>query len=186
MTRRIAGLMCALLLTAGSAHSAMGFPELSGFLGETYGWHQSSEIKGIWVVSGTNKRIVDYSRFLVDPITVQLSRNAVAYQMDDNELRSIAKVFRANIIDALKASGPIVNEPGPDVCRVRVAITDILKPGKENAVGVIEAEFADSTTGERIVATVTSDKGMKLNKWADMLKDRLAYLTSETRVLRVE
>ena len=187
MTGRNASLVCALLLTALSARSsAMDFPELSGFLGDYMGMHQSTEIEGIFVVSNNDKKIVDYSRFLIDPITVQLSRNAVAYRMDENELKSIAKNFRGNIIAALETSNSIVNEPGPGVCRVRVAITDILKTGKKGAVGIIEAEFIDSTTEERIVAAVTSDKGMKLNEWTDLLRDRLTYLHSQTRVFQFE
>jgi hypothetical protein len=45
--------------------------------------------------------------------------------MDPQELKGLADAFRRQLAEALKKSYPIVTAPGPDVARIRFAITDL-------------------------------------------------------------
>ena len=81
----------------------------------------------------------------------------------------------------------MVKNPGPGVLQVRVAITDILKGGKiGSATGIVEAEFIDTQTNERVAAALTLNEGMVLDEWARLLRNRLKYLHSETKIYQFE
>jgi hypothetical protein len=77
------------------------------------------------------------------------------------------------VVAELADSHPVTNESGPDVLRVRAAITDVVpaKPALKVATtlvafvpldlggAAIEAEFIDSLSGERLAAMVERKKG---------------------------
>jgi len=125
--------------------------------------------------------------------------------IDPDDLEKLAQYFQKAVTDELTKSGryEIVTTPGPDVLELNVAITNVEPTGgKKNAavkgaataatVGVapgtsllvprlsvgkvgIEGEMLDSTSGERMVAFVTSKGGRRwfsglnsFKKWGDI------------------
>jgi len=110
-------------------------------------------------------------------VTIQLTPEAKAYNMNKGDLAKVAKDFRDNIKSALQTQYTIVESPGSGVLQVRVAITDIFKKSdKGHSKGIVEAEFIDTQTKERIAAVLTSAEGMYFDEWAGLLRDRLEYL----------
>ena len=187
MTRK-RGILCVLILTAfiGCASTSQ-WPQLTGFLDSYAGMYRSSEIENIFVIKHKAKNVNDYKKFLVDPVTIQLTPDAKAYEMERKDLERIASVFRSDIKRALGKNYTVVESPGADVLRVRVAITDILQRSSSgSSKGLVEAEFIDTRSKERIAAVVTSAKGMFLDEWASHLKGRLDYLNSDAKIYRVE
>jgi len=111
------------------------------------------------------------------------------------ELAKMSNAFHKAITDNLEGAYPLVAEPGPDVMRLRFAITDVVasKPGmgtvatvmpvglalsavrkgvtgKHTGVGQasIEVEILDSLTNERIGAAIDTKPGGKMegfSKW---------------------
>jgi hypothetical protein len=163
--------------------SISNWPEFSGFLDDYRGMYRSSEIEGLFVIKDGDKNVNDYEKFIVDAVTVQFTPNAIAYNMNENELERTVESFRRDIIAALEEKYTVVENPGAGVLRVSVAVTDILKnKGSSSSVGIIEAKFIDTQTRKRVAAVLTSDEGMILKEWAALLKDRLSYLDSETKV----
>jgi len=163
------------------------WPELTGFLDSYTGMYRSNDVEGIFVIKHKAKNVNDYSKFLIDPVTIQLAPDAKAYEMERKDLERIASGFRSDIKRALQKNYTVVENPGAGVLQVRVAITDILKRSSSgSSKGLVEAEFIDTQSKERIAAVVTSAKGMFLDKWASLLKGRLDYLNSETKVYQVE
>jgi hypothetical protein len=90
-----------------------------------------------------------------------------------DELQKLAEYFREAVVTELADSYPVTKESGPDVLRVRTAITDVVPANPALNVAttlvafvplglggaVIEAEFIDSVSGERLAAMVERKKG---------------------------
>ena len=188
MTKGKVSIISALLLfVISGCSSTTNWPQFSGFLDDYTGMHRSSEIEGVFLIKHGTKNVNDYSKFLVGPVNIRLTPDAKAYSMSKTELEKIARSFRNDIIRALKTNHTVVNKPGKGVLLVHVAITDILKSGSSgSAKGIVEAAFIDTSTKERIAAVLTSDKGMYFDEWAGILRDRLHYLNSATKVYKFE
>ena len=127
---------------------------------------------------------MDYSKFIVAPVTIYLAADAKAYNEDPVKLKSIADAFHSQIVSALQEQGTVVDKPGDGVLLITVAITDVynIKSSVKAAKGLLEAEFVDTKTRERIVALMTSQKGIVFAKFADLLKNKFKELTKTTQV----
>jgi hypothetical protein len=76
-----------------------------------------------------------YNKFILEHVVFFFADDSPYKGIDSSELHQLAEDFDLAIIKALKGSYPIVTEPGPDVLRLRFAITD-LKQNKP-AVGLV-------------------------------------------------
>ena len=146
-----------------------------------------------------------YNKFMFDPVTIYLLPEAQARGFDPDDMERLAKYFHDAVADELTKGGgyEIVTTPGPDVLVLNVAITNVEPTGgKKNAAvtgaataasvatvpGIslavprlsvgkvsIEGEMLDSTSGDRLVAFVTSKGGRRwfagfnaYKKWGDI------------------
>ena len=185
--RKINSLLFVLLITFIGCQTTSEWPQLTGFLDSYAGMYRSNDVEGVFVIKHKAKNVTDYSQFLIDPVTIQLTPDAEAYKMERKDLERIARGFRSDIKRALAKNYTVVESPGAGVLRVRLAITDILKRSSAgSSKGLVEAEFVDTLTKERIAAVVTSAEGMFLDEWASLLKGRLDYLNSDTKIYQVE
>lgn len=85
-----------------------------------------------WLKPGVD--FAKYNKLIIEHVIFFLDEDSYK-GIDSSELNELAEKFDLAIVDALKGSYPIVTEPGPDVLRVRIAITD-LKQSKP-ALGVV-------------------------------------------------
>jgi hypothetical protein len=129
-----------------------------------------------------------YNRVMLERIRVWVKPDAGYKGVDPAELKALTDYFQQAIVKALEPTYPVVNEPGPDVLRARVAITDLIPTQPEmsvvtlvvpfgsvadiaaGAAGVsylgetaIEAEFLDSQTHQVLAAYQDRDIGKKYN-----------------------
>ena len=170
----IASLLCACA-TAPPTEA----PEGVGFLGNYDDFEPVPERPGAmrWVKEGST--LARYERVLLDPIIVWYT--AQAEGVDVTELQQLADSFKLEFHRALGDAYPLTLEPGPDVMRLRIAITDVSKstgmrktmrvlsgPGsgttgydnqhESRLIDIdamsIEAEILDSVSGERLAAVV--------------------------------
>jgi len=113
-----------------------------------------------------------YQRFIIDPVEVRPYGKS---KLTDAESRELAAYLRNAVLHALAGGYEVVPGPGPQVARLRIAITDVraskwylnLHPGmKLTRAGAgeaaIEAEIVDSLTGEQLLALIESQKGNPL------------------------
>ncbi len=118
----------------------------------------------------------DYSKFIVDPVILSLSKEGIGEEIDQEDLNEQVTFLHGKILEELGKDYQIVNNPGKGVARVRVAITDIDKtnpalnihPGtKLSGAGLggagMEAEMVDSVTGETIGSAIDFQKGSRLS-----------------------
>ncbi len=118
----------------------------------------------------------DYSKFIVDPVVLQLSKEGKEEEIDQEDLNEQVTFFHGKILEELGKDYQIVNKPGKGVARIRVAITHIDKtnpalnihPGtKLTGAGLggagMEGEMVDSVTGETIGSVIDFQMGSRLS-----------------------
>jgi len=177
----------------------------SGFLGDLYPKLQPDSKNADLLTYWKNEdALKNSSKFVLDPVLIYLLPEAQARGIDPEQLAKLAQDFTKAIKSELGSGhDEIVTEPGPGVLVLRVAITNV-EPngGKENAgikgaevaathavapgaslliprlsVGkvAIEGEIVDSTSGDVVVAFMTSKSGRRYfsglkayEKWGDI------------------
>ena len=137
---------------------------------------------------------VDYSKYnklLIDRIKIWIKDDAEYKGIDPAELKELVDYFHKAIVDAVSEKYPVVNETGPDVFRLRIAITDLVpnntsasvvslvvpalwvgeagagaaegEAGSTPFVGeaTLELEAMDSTTSKQLAAYIETRVGKK-------------------------
>ncbi len=134
-----------------------------------------------------------YNRLMIDRIKIFLSEDSDYKGIDPTELKELADYFHQAIVKAVGDSYPVVEAAGPDVLRLRIAITDLV-PNKPEASVVtlvvpflwvgdagagaaqgnagstpfvghasIELEALDSESSEQVAAYIETRMGKKYN-----------------------
>jgi hypothetical protein len=189
-----AGVALALMANAAFA----GDIPFSGFLGNATVYEQlkpgqAGQAKLRWMKEGTNS--MKFNRFMVDSVIFFVADKADYKGIDPQEMKELCDQFNKDLAAAFRDKWPIVAEPGPDVARLRIAITNIhpSKPGlsavtsvipvgvgvslvKKGATGgwsgsgdtCIEVMFMDSMTEEVLAMVVDQQKAafeQRFTKW---------------------
>jgi hypothetical protein len=76
-----------------------------------------------WLKPGVD--FAKYNKLMLDSVIFFFADDSEYKGMDANELKELADGFNQQLVTTLKERYPIVAEPGPDVLRVRFAITDL-------------------------------------------------------------
>jgi hypothetical protein len=167
-------------------------PDYSGFLDNCSGFVKAPEGRDSWVQRSAGRRLPvlkKYNRVMIDPVVIWYNKDSHYKGIHPEVVARLANDFHQAAIVALQDRYPLVLEPGPDVLRIRAAITDVVatKPalntatfvgpgrqvsmlsklttGKHLFVGEasIEVEFLDSQTNERLFAYIDKRIGNKIN-----------------------
>jgi hypothetical protein len=199
MTRTWTQLSCLILAGLLTACSASGMKEVkkAGFLGDYSALKPGGEDRAalLYIKYGLDSRT--YDKLMFERVTVWLSDDAAYKGIDPAVLKELTDYYQNALINAVKDAYQLVDQPGPGVLRVRVAITG-LKPAKpvSNALSTVlpigwvisgatklttdqnlgtgeaatEIELLDSVTGERVAAAVDRRQGGKAvfrGRWDD-------------------
>lgn len=120
--------------------------------------------------------VAQYTSFIVDPVEIKFYKGSdSAGKLKDKQLADLKNYTYEQIVQAIRGAGKTVAyQAGPNIGRVRVALTDIDKTSAVNilpqasllGVGIggasMEAEVVDSVTGKQIGAVVESGKGGRI------------------------
>jgi hypothetical protein len=190
-------LLAGVLLLTGCAAGGMTDVKKTGFLADygqlTPGGHDRAAL--VYIKPGVDYKA--YDKLMFERIVVLLSDSAEYRAVDPTLLKEMTDYYQNALFNAFKDGYQIVDQPGPGVLRVRVAITQ-LKPSNPAAntlstiipVGIVaagaakvvsgdnlgtgeaatEMEVLDSISGERLAAAVDrrqGGKGMFRGKWED-------------------
>lgn len=126
-----------------------------------------------------------YTKMMIEPITIFISPDSEYKGLDANTVTALAEGFQETLTRTLEPEIPVLNEAGPGVVYVRVALTNVKLAKKKRGLlsytpiglvvtaatslagsdislkdAVLEAEILDSVTGERLGVTV--DKAPKV------------------------
>jgi len=126
-----------LCLGAGCA-GKMAVKEHSGFLGD-YSKLQAGPEGGIdqrYIKEGVDFK--KYNKIMLDQVRFYFKNDAADKGIDADEMKELSDTFNRAVIDALGSAYPLVAKPGPNVMRIRVAITDMELPNRAiNAVSTV-------------------------------------------------
>jgi hypothetical protein len=130
MVRIIMVAAIGILFLASTAFAALleGNPPFSGFLGDPSVYQQlkpgpKDGAKLRWIKEGTD--FAKYKKFMVDSVVFYISEQSDFKGVDPELTKELSDAFNAEMVAAFKGKYEIVSEPGPDVARIRVAITNI-------------------------------------------------------------
>jgi hypothetical protein len=122
MIKSIVALSLALTLMACATQPA----KQSGFLKDYQGKMAPGPEGGAelrWLEPGVD--FGKYNRVMLDSVTFYLADDSEYKGIDPVEMKELADACNLAIVNALKDKYPIVSEPGPDVVRLKVALTGI-------------------------------------------------------------
>jgi len=188
----ITGLCVLMLLGACATYQARN-AEKSGFLGNYSQLKEGGEGKALLVYIDPKADFKSYKRILMDPVKLYASSEHSMSNVSSEERQALLNYVDAALREHLK-DYVLVREPGPDVMRLRVALTEAedsyvvldtvstilpiglaissLKAavtGAHSFVGSagVEAELQDSQTGKRLFAAVDRREGGKVTGKGD-------------------
>ena len=91
-----------------------------------------------------------YSKLLIDRIRVWYKDDTDYKGIDPDDLKALTDYFHQALVKAVGDDYAVVSEPGPDVLRVRIAVTDLVPNKTEASVVSLVVPFAwvaDAGTG---------------------------------------
>jgi Protein of unknown function (DUF3313) len=196
MKNKLATVFVTMLLIAGSAwaqDSQEGAPQFSGFLSDYSKLQPATDREGIWLSLNKTADYSGYKKIMFDPIEIYVTPNPDYKGVQPDVLKRMTDGFYASFLATLTPDYQIVHEGGPDVLRVRAAITGVqlvkppLKPTDfipvkavfnlgQSATGnapivaemTAEMEILDPD-GKRLAAAVANRKGSKTLKQGDQV-----------------
>ena len=184
-------------LLAGCAASGMKDVQKTGFLSDYSQLKPGGDDRAALYYIKPGVDLKPYNKLMFERFVVLLSDSAEYREIDPAMLKELTDYYQNAVFTAVKDGYEIVDQPGPGVLRVRVAITQ-LKPSNPTTntlstivpVGMVvagatkatsgdnlgtgeagtEFEMLDSVTGERLAAAVDKrqgGKGVFRGKWED-------------------
>ena len=135
--RVILAVVIGLVITVSTAFAAD--IKYSGFLGPAAVYERlkpgPEEAKGALRWINPKADFKKYNKFMVDSVIFFLADEADYKGIDPQEMKELADEFNKAIVAAFRDKYPIVAEPGPDVARLRFAITNV-KPSRPGVSAV--------------------------------------------------
>lgn len=192
-------LMLAVLILCGCAAKTA---ERSGFL-DPYPQMVPGPEDGVdmrYLAPGVD--FARYNKIMLDHVLFYPTEESALQGLEADKLKELADAFHQAMAEQLQDAYPLVSEPGPDVVRLRVAITDVefAKPGlntistvvpiglavslikkgvtgEHTAVGSasMEMEALDSLTNKRIAAGVDRHAGGKFSGYTKTGSAKAAF-----------
>ena len=138
--RMILSVVLSVVLAVSMAFAADDFTR-SGFLGNPTIYDllkPGPEAMGYrWLKPGVDFK--KYNKFMVDSVIFFLADKADYKGIDAQEMKELCDEFNKALVAAFKDKLPIVAEPGPDVARVRFAITNVQpsRPGVSAVTSIV-------------------------------------------------
>lgn len=130
MTAVLAISLVSLYVSCASTESqtkgSEAVPQTEGFLDGYYKDLQPGPKGGAkmrWLKPGVD--FGKYNKIMLDSVVFFLAADSDYKGINAQEMKELADGCDKQVVDALKGTYPIVAEPGPDVLRLRFAITDL-------------------------------------------------------------
>ena len=164
--------------------------EYSGFLEDYSELKPVQDREGVVAYTSPDWDAKKYNKFMIPPMEIWIHADSEYKGVQPDKLKAISDGFRKILVDALDDGYPIVEEPGPGVAVLRIALTDVrllkkklmkwytftpvgaVATGAKKAAGKgvrlvgasFEGELLDSQTGKRLRAAVDTVAGEKMRK----------------------
>ncbi len=188
MWEGIAGILVLFCLSCTSAPKEQPI-QFSGFLGYYTGFRPSPDEPGSWAYEKPGLDLRPYQTVMVDPLVIWNNPDPKKGGINDVDAWKLQLTFRDRIVKALGDAYSVADRPGPQVLRIRAALTDVAEDKAKSysqsrllgATGdllmrstetlfstnilegkaTLEAELLDSQTGERLVGYIEKRESSK-------------------------
>jgi hypothetical protein len=117
-------------------------PKYSGFLSDYSKLQADPDGSGAERYRNPAVDMKKYNKVLLERIMVSLKSDAEYKAIDPDEMKALTDYLREAIARELGTDYPLVNEPGPGVLRVRLAITDLVPTQAAMSVVMVAIPFA--------------------------------------------
>jgi hypothetical protein len=100
----------------------------SGFLGDYYknlGPGPKGGVKERWIKPGVD--FSKYNKLMFDTVVFYFANDSDDKGIDVAAMQELTNTFNEALLNAMQNKYSVVTEPGPDVARIRIALTDIKK-----------------------------------------------------------
>ncbi|MDD5691729.1 MAG: DUF3313 domain-containing protein [Candidatus Omnitrophica bacterium] len=189
ITRAVSIVTLALVISACATTEQVPNVRMSGFLGDYSKLHPGKPGQAEFTYRDTSVDLSKYRKVILDPVQIWTAeRNSALSELSREDQQLLVDYLYVALRDALAKDYTLVNEPGPDVMRIRCAITEAradspvkdilstvtpiglgisyakrLTTGTHSGVGVVsvEGELLDSVSGKRIAAVIDRRAGTK-------------------------
>jgi len=128
-------------LAADTANPTFGDYETKGFLSDYSNIEPADGDGDAYLYRNPDMDRSRYKKVMVDRIKMFLSEKADYKGIDPTALKELADYFHEAIVKALGDAYPVVEEAGPDVVRLRIAVTDIIPTKPEASVVSLVVPF---------------------------------------------
>jgi hypothetical protein len=169
------GLLMAVLILSGCAAKTT---KRSGFL-DPYPKMLAGPEDGVdmrYLAPGVD--FARYDKIMLDHVLFYPTEESALQGLEADKLKELADTFHQAVAEELQGAYPMVSETGPDVLRLRVAITDVefAKPGLNTISTVIPVGLAVSlikkgVTGEH---TAVGSASMEMEALDSLTNQRIA------------
>jgi hypothetical protein len=176
-----------------------------GFLSDYSKISKTANDDGSYEYKDTTVDYGKYNKLLVDRIKVFFKDDSDYKGIDPDELKVLTDYFYEAVNKEVGDAYPMVTEPGPDVLRLRVAVTDLVPNKPEASVATlvipfswvadagsgvvkgdagstvftghasIEVEALDSDSSQQLVAFIETEPGKKYNWTSGVIKGVKSY-----------
>ena len=158
-------LIILVLFTTSCVTSRSG--KRSGFLVKYSGLKPDPGAPGVYFYKNPEYRPEDiveqYRAFMIDPIVVYFHRDAIGRAMKPDDIKDLTDYFQRELAIALNTQYFVVDTPGPNVARIRIAITGVAASNFRLTIhptlaavdlekAAMEIELIDSKTAGRIAS----------------------------------
>jgi hypothetical protein len=158
----LVGFACLLLPVGAWAESddttlKFGEYQVKGFLTDYANLPSDPDEKGAYRHIDSKVDFSQYKRLMVDRIKIWFKEDADYKGIDPDELKMLTDYFYEAIEKAMGEDYPMVAEPGPDVLRLRIAVTDLVPNKPEASVTSLVVPFL--WVGEATAGAVAREVG---------------------------
>jgi len=189
IARAVSMVVAVMVIFACATTEQVPNVRMSGFLGDYSKLHPGRPGQAEFTYRDTGVDLSKYRKAMLDPVQIWAAENNSALSdLSREDQQLLVDYLYVALRDALAKDYTLVNEPGPDVMRIRCAITEAradspvkdllstvtpiglgisyakrLATGTHSGVGIVsvEGELLDSTTGKRIAAVIDRRAGTK-------------------------
>lgn len=125
-----------------AAAPTLGDYATKGFLSDYSKLAPEGDDSNAYVYVDSTVDFTPYKKLLVDRIKVWYKSDSDYKGIDPDDLKALTDYFHQAIVKAVGDDYPMVDEPGPDVLRVRIAVTDLVPNKPEASVVTLVVPFA--------------------------------------------
>lgn len=132
MKLKLTGIAMFIALMAGcagtgtsSSSTQAASSNFSGFLSDYSKLKPVEGIDGTLRYIDTSANLRPYTKVMIDPVQVFLTPNPEYKGLEPDALKRMSDAFHSAFLGSLVSGYQVVNKPGPDVLRLRLAITGV-------------------------------------------------------------